>query len=174
MSGSSMEAPYAIASIPTPIDGVNGRIYAAPIYGIRDSLKRKRNEVVVGIDGESVNLYNVNDNERVHTAATDFDCRFNLRGQSHRTRSLRNPIYVARRSQFTCKVMRARQVEERPTALSRMDSKSGSGVLFFSRKLQEGMQETLRRQGERNVTLGMARLPTWKWFQILSMIACRY
>jgi hypothetical protein len=61
MSGSGMEAPYAIASIPTPIDGVNGRIYAAPIHGVRASRKRKRHEVVVGVDGESVNLYNVND-----------------------------------------------------------------------------------------------------------------
>ena len=56
-----MEAPYAIASIPTPIDGVNGGIYAATVSGIGDSRKRKRHEVVVGVDGEIVNLYNVND-----------------------------------------------------------------------------------------------------------------
>ena len=61
MSGSGMEAPYAIASIPTPIDSVNGGVYAATVCGIRDSRKRKRHEVVVAVDGESVNLYNVND-----------------------------------------------------------------------------------------------------------------
>lgn len=55
-----MEAPYSIASIPTPIDDANGRCRPAPVYGIRQSKKRKRHEVVVGVDGESVNLYNVN------------------------------------------------------------------------------------------------------------------
>ena len=54
-----MEAPYSIASIPRPIDDQSGRSLASPIYGIRDLRKRKRYEVVVGVDGESVNLYSV-------------------------------------------------------------------------------------------------------------------
>lgn len=54
-----MEAPYSIASIPRPIDSTDGRRWASPVHGIRDSKKRKRHEVVIGVDGESVNLYNV-------------------------------------------------------------------------------------------------------------------
>ena len=54
-----MEAPYTIASLPKPLDSTNGRTQAAPVYGFRESRKRKRHEVTVGVDGESVNIYNV-------------------------------------------------------------------------------------------------------------------
>lgn len=56
---SVMEAPYTIASLPKPLDAENGSIYASPVYSFRGLKKRKRHEVVVGIDGESLNIYNV-------------------------------------------------------------------------------------------------------------------
>lgn len=55
----TMEAPYTIASLPKPLDAETGSIYAAPVFSYRGLKKRKRHEVVVGVDGESVNIYNV-------------------------------------------------------------------------------------------------------------------
>ncbi|KAI7088272.1 hypothetical protein KC356_g3454 [Hortaea werneckii] len=54
-----MEAPFAIASLPKPLDAEKGKVRAAPVFGIRESRKRKRHEVAVGVDGESVNIYNI-------------------------------------------------------------------------------------------------------------------
>lgn len=54
-----MEAPYTIASLPKPLDAENGTIYAAPVFSYRGLKKRKRHEVIVGVDGESLNIYNV-------------------------------------------------------------------------------------------------------------------
>ncbi|KAK1048943.1 hypothetical protein LTS16_004051 [Friedmanniomyces endolithicus] len=72
-----MEAPYTIASLPRPLDGEHGTIQAAPVFGIRGSKKRKRHEIVVGIDGESVDIYNIQSQERVTSYALppqDFLC----------------------------------------------------------------------------------------------------
>jgi len=65
----SMEAPYTIASLPTPLDVRDGNTQAAPVYGMRGSRKRKRHEVAVGIDGEGVNIYNVHHDIRLCTFA---------------------------------------------------------------------------------------------------------
>jgi hypothetical protein len=54
-----MEAPYTIASLPKPLDAEHGSIYASPVFSYRGLRKRKRHEVVVGVDGESLNIYNV-------------------------------------------------------------------------------------------------------------------
>lgn len=58
-AGGSIEAPYTIASLPSPLDNEHGRSYASPVIGLKGSRKRKRHEVAVGIDGEGVNIYNV-------------------------------------------------------------------------------------------------------------------
>lgn len=65
-----IEAPYTLVSLPKPLDSTNGQIQAAPVYGLRGSKKRKRHEVAVGIDGEGVNIYNVN---RSSTTTRCFD-----------------------------------------------------------------------------------------------------
>jgi hypothetical protein len=54
-----MEAPYVIAQLPKPFDKEYGGVQAAPVYAVGAGKKRKRHEVAVGIDGESVNIYNV-------------------------------------------------------------------------------------------------------------------
>ncbi|KAK5137295.1 hypothetical protein LTR08_000265 [Meristemomyces frigidus] len=65
-----MEAPYTIASLPTPLDTAHGRILAAPVHSLRSSKRRKlRHEVAVGIDGESVNVYNVQSQDLVTSYA---------------------------------------------------------------------------------------------------------
>lgn len=59
MSGGAIEEPYTVAALPKPFDAVHGRIQTALVHSLNGSRKRKRHEVVVGIDGESVNTYNV-------------------------------------------------------------------------------------------------------------------
>lgn len=50
--------PYVLAALPRPLDHTDGRIVAREVYGQRDlHKKRKRTEVVVGIDGESTAIY---------------------------------------------------------------------------------------------------------------------
>ena len=56
----SLQKPYVVASLPNPIDHSNGRYVVGDVYGgAPGSKKRKRSELVVGVDGEGVNLYDV-------------------------------------------------------------------------------------------------------------------
>lgn len=49
-----------MATLPKPIDHENGRYVVGDVYGGAPSLKkRKRSELVVGIDGEGLNIYDV-------------------------------------------------------------------------------------------------------------------
>ncbi|KAK5746594.1 hypothetical protein LTR17_000610 [Elasticomyces elasticus] len=64
-----MEAPYTIATLPTPLDAASGTIQALPVFGIRGSKKRKRHEVAVGVDGESLDIYDIQSQDRVTSYA---------------------------------------------------------------------------------------------------------
>ncbi|KAF2719751.1 hypothetical protein K431DRAFT_347675 [Polychaeton citri CBS 116435] len=55
----SLQPPSVVATLPSPLDKKHGRIQAAPCFGLRESKKRKRHEVAVAVDGEGLNLYNV-------------------------------------------------------------------------------------------------------------------
>lgn len=50
--------PYALATLPRPLDHTDGRIVARQVYGQRDDQrKRKRTELAVGVDGEAASIY---------------------------------------------------------------------------------------------------------------------
>ncbi|PNY26269.1 Uncharacterized protein TCAP_03805 [Tolypocladium capitatum] len=52
--------PYVLASLPRPLDQTDGRIVAREVYGQRDGQKkRRRTELVVGVDGETASIYDV-------------------------------------------------------------------------------------------------------------------
>ncbi|EGX87880.1 hypothetical protein CCM_09503 [Cordyceps militaris CM01] len=52
--------PLVLATLPRPLDHTNGSIVAREVYGQKDgSKKRKRTELVVGIDGENTSIYDV-------------------------------------------------------------------------------------------------------------------
>lgn len=52
--------PYVLATLPRPLDHTKGSIVAREVYGQKDgSKKRKRTELVVGIDGENTSIYDV-------------------------------------------------------------------------------------------------------------------
>ncbi|KAI5368061.1 Putative U3 small nucleolar RNA-associated protein [Septoria linicola] len=68
MSG-GIEEPYTIASLAKPLDQENGRVQSAIVYSLNGSRKRKRHEIAVGVDGESVNVYNVQTQSTVSSYA---------------------------------------------------------------------------------------------------------
>lgn len=55
----AIEAPFTLASLPKPFDSVDGKTFAAPVYGLRAQRWRKRPEIAVTVDGESISIYNV-------------------------------------------------------------------------------------------------------------------
>jgi hypothetical protein len=59
----SIEKPTVVATLPRPIDHSTGRYVVSEVHGgTPGSRKRKRSELVVGVDGEGLNIYDV----RVH------------------------------------------------------------------------------------------------------------
>jgi hypothetical protein len=56
----SLQSPYALASLPRPIDRLNGRYVVGEVFGGEPGPKKRRKlELAVGVDGEGVNLYDV-------------------------------------------------------------------------------------------------------------------
>ncbi|RGP79248.1 hypothetical protein FLONG3_2684 [Fusarium longipes] len=52
--------PSVLATLPRPLDHTEGRIVAREVYGLRDGQKkRKRSELVVGVDGETASIYDI-------------------------------------------------------------------------------------------------------------------
>jgi hypothetical protein len=64
-----LEAPYTLASLPKPIDSTNGQTQVAGVCSLTGSKKRKRTEVAVGIDGEGVFIYSVQNPQLVTSYA---------------------------------------------------------------------------------------------------------
>lgn len=54
-----MDGPQALFTLQRPVDSTAGQTYSGLVHSINASRKRKRGEVVVGVDGESLNVYNV-------------------------------------------------------------------------------------------------------------------
>lgn len=52
--------PYVLAALPRPLDHTDGRIVAREVYGQRHGeKKKKRMEVVIGVDGEAASIYDI-------------------------------------------------------------------------------------------------------------------
>ncbi len=55
-----IQKPYVLASLPRPLDPTTGRYVVGEVYGTTPgSKKRKRVELTVGTDGDSINIYEV-------------------------------------------------------------------------------------------------------------------
>jgi hypothetical protein len=54
-----LQAPLPLAQLPRPLD-VEGKTLFNSVYGLSASGKVKRFEIVAAVDGEAVNLYDVN------------------------------------------------------------------------------------------------------------------
>ena len=58
-SESGLGPVHTLISLPSPLDSTKGRIYAEPVCSLVGEGFRKRHEIVVSIDGEAVNIYDV-------------------------------------------------------------------------------------------------------------------
>lgn len=54
-----LQEPYTLAEFPKNLIAPNGKILVADVYGLLGARKRKRSELAVALDNDSVNLYDV-------------------------------------------------------------------------------------------------------------------
>ncbi|KAA8648105.1 hypothetical protein EYZ11_012232 [Aspergillus tanneri] len=54
-----LQPPSVLAQLPRPLHASKGKTRIGEVYGLADTKKRKRYEVAVAVDGEAVNIYNV-------------------------------------------------------------------------------------------------------------------
>ncbi|KAL1297737.1 hypothetical protein AAFC00_006276 [Neodothiora populina] len=71
-----VEAPFTLASLPTPYDATAGKTLAAPVYGLRAQRWRKRSEIAVAVDGDGITIYNVRNPRLVTSYALPPQTRF--------------------------------------------------------------------------------------------------
>lgn len=64
MSGLSLQQPYVVAHLPRPVDAA-GRYVCAEVHGSEPGSRKRKRELVVGIDGEAANLYDVGNNLQI-------------------------------------------------------------------------------------------------------------
>jgi hypothetical protein len=70
-----LQAPLLLAQLPRPLDA-DGKTSFNSVYGVSTSKKVKRYEIVAAVDGEAVNLYDVNIDPLVPSqVCLDADCR---------------------------------------------------------------------------------------------------
>ncbi|KAL2075383.1 hypothetical protein VTL71DRAFT_326 [Oculimacula yallundae] len=82
-----LQKPYVVATLPQPIDHLNGQYVVAEVYGgAPGAKKRKRSELAVGIDGEGVNLYDISSSRLVTSYALPPQTSFTCPPSSLRTR----------------------------------------------------------------------------------------
>ncbi|EDU48803.1 hypothetical protein PtrSN002B_010311 [Pyrenophora tritici-repentis] len=62
-------APFTLASLSKPISSTNGRVHAAGVCSASGAKKRKRTEIAVGIDGEGVSIYSLQNPQLVTSYA---------------------------------------------------------------------------------------------------------
>lgn len=70
-SGSGLGPVHTLASLPSPLDPAKGRIYAEPVCSLVGAKLRKRHEIVVSIDGEAVNIYDVSSHLPIELEASN-------------------------------------------------------------------------------------------------------
>ncbi|KAF7596777.1 hypothetical protein BBP40_000205 [Aspergillus hancockii] len=54
-----LQPPSVLAQLPHPLHASKGKTHIGEVYSLSDSKKRKRYEVAVAVDGEAVNIYNI-------------------------------------------------------------------------------------------------------------------
>ncbi|OJJ44912.1 hypothetical protein ASPZODRAFT_153250 [Penicilliopsis zonata CBS 506.65] len=74
-----LQTPSVLAQLPRPLHASAGQTQIGEVFSLADSKKRKRYEVVVAVDGEAVNIYNVQTPKLVTSYAVPpqsaFSCR---------------------------------------------------------------------------------------------------
>ncbi|KAL2826611.1 hypothetical protein BDW59DRAFT_144940 [Aspergillus cavernicola] len=74
-----LQPPSVLAQLPRPLHASTGKTHISEVYSLADAKKRKRYEVAVAVDGEAVNLYNIQNPKLVTSYAvppqSSFSCQ---------------------------------------------------------------------------------------------------
>ncbi|KLJ08574.1 hypothetical protein EMPG_16002 [Blastomyces silverae] len=95
-----LQAPFVLAQLPRPLGASAGKCQLGEVYGVEGSKKRKRYEVAAAIDGESVNIYNVQFPKLVTSYAVPPQSSFSCPPCSVRQKSTQKQNAVARRHTY--------------------------------------------------------------------------
>ncbi|QSS65383.1 hypothetical protein I7I51_06225 [Histoplasma capsulatum] len=95
-----LQAPFVLAQLPRALGASAGKCQLGEVHGVAGPKKRKRHEVVAAIDGESVNIYNVQFPKLVTSYAIPPQSSFSCPPCSVRQKSTRNSNTVTRRQTY--------------------------------------------------------------------------
>ncbi|KAL4786948.1 hypothetical protein BJX76DRAFT_320156 [Aspergillus varians] len=74
-----LQPPSVLAQLPRPLHASTGKTHISEVYSLANAKKRKRYEVAVAVDGEAVNLYNIQSPKLVTSYAvppqSSFSCQ---------------------------------------------------------------------------------------------------
>lgn len=118
-----LQKPYNLVEFPKNLIAPNGNILVADVIGLVGVRKKKRSELAVALDNDSVNLYDVRFNANLEEQLlTETDFRFDQQSSSHPTLShLRQSLLAHRiQSDFDHKLMQP--IADSHTALSKIQN----------------------------------------------------
>ncbi|PLB51265.1 hypothetical protein P170DRAFT_455498 [Aspergillus steynii IBT 23096] len=87
-----LQPPSVLAQLPRPLQASTGKIRIGEVHGLADSKKRKRYEVAVAVDGEAVNIYNVQTPKLVTSYAVPPQSSFSCQPCSVRRKLSNKPV----------------------------------------------------------------------------------
>ncbi|KAJ6148443.1 hypothetical protein N7497_010425 [Penicillium chrysogenum] len=95
-----LQPPSVLAQLPRPLHASTGKTRIGDVFSLADAKKRKRYEVAVAVDGEAVNIYNVQTPKLVTSYAvppqSTFSCRpCSVRRKLSKKSTVRRQTYTA-------------------------------------------------------------------------------
>ncbi|KAJ5194707.1 uncharacterized protein N7498_008145 [Penicillium cinerascens] len=95
-----LQSPSVLAQLPRPLHASTGKTRIGDVFSLADAKKRKRYEVAVAVDGEAVNIYNVQTPKLVTSYAfppqSTFSCRpCSVRRKLPKKSSVKRQTYTA-------------------------------------------------------------------------------
>lgn len=115
-----LQEPYTLAEFPKNLIAPNGNILVADVIGLVGVRKKKRSELAVALDNDSVNLYDVRFNANLEEQLlTETDFRFDQQSSSHPTLSHLRQSLPAHRTQSDFDHNHMEPLADSHTALSK-------------------------------------------------------
>ncbi|KAL4768193.1 hypothetical protein BDW60DRAFT_198337 [Aspergillus nidulans var. acristatus] len=100
-----LQPPSVLAQLPRPLHASTGKTYISEVYSLANAKKRKRYEVAVAVDGEAVNLYNIQNPKLVTSYAvppqSSFSCPpCSLRRKLPKASGVKRQTFVAMKKEI--------------------------------------------------------------------------
>ncbi|KAJ5690730.1 hypothetical protein N7462_005122 [Penicillium macrosclerotiorum] len=87
-----LQSPSILAQLPRPLHASTGKTHIGDVHSLADAKKRKRYEVAVAVDGEAVNIYNIQTPKLVTSYAVPPQSTFSCRPCSVRRKLVKNSL----------------------------------------------------------------------------------